>query len=84
MDSAEIFLIGSSIENLSFLEIKFICLYTHDFLFDTIEIPPSLIDLFLSGIILFISTDLLNPIPLQVLHDPLGELKEKLLGSGTS
>src|SRR5690606_38215458 len=45
--------------------------------------PPFLIDTLSSGIILFRFISLTTPSPLHFGQAPLGELKEKLLGSGT-
>ena len=48
------------------------------------SIPPLSIDKESSGISFFKSTSFNTPIPLHFLQAPLGELNEKLLGSGNS
>ena len=78
-----IFLIGSSSEKLYFSEIVLICLNAQLLFFRPKgKIPPLLIVKFSSGIIFSTFTIFLYPKPLQDLHIPLGELKEKLFGSG--
>ena len=59
------------------------CLKAHDFLYSPRgAIPPACMDSFLFGNILSELTSYTCPSPLQFLHIPLGELNEKVFGSG--